>query len=263
VSYLTSCPDFAASLSKGECSGPRSVRGQLASLYTSFAVDVLSDFLSTYQAVKLRIRKLTVAVMALPIKLVWNLQMARGQKVAVIALFASGFVCIAFATIRVIQIGMKAGNNTSPSPTWLAMWTIIESAIAICIGCCPAFAVLYRTTRHTQASYNTSGYIRHDQSRSGAGGSRTDAVAMKPITTSTNRTRLSNNDVYWDDNTSSQEELAADSKGIRVTTRLQQDSSHTIESQSTYKKNEVRSSVAIMSPSSPPRTFVTDRGHRD
>ncbi|KAF2026756.1 hypothetical protein EK21DRAFT_103018 [Setomelanomma holmii] len=141
VSYLTSCPDFAASLSKGECSGPRSVRGQLASLYTSYSVDILSDFM----------------IMAFPIKLVWNLQMARGQKIGIIALFGSGFVCIAFATIRVIQIGMKTGGNTSPSPTWLALWTIIESAIAICIGCCPAFAVLYRTTRATQASYNSSG----------------------------------------------------------------------------------------------------------
>lgn len=48
VSYLTSCPDFAASLSKGECSGPRSVRGQLASLYTSYALDVLSNLMSAY-----------------------------------------------------------------------------------------------------------------------------------------------------------------------------------------------------------------------
>lgn len=46
VSYLTSCPDFAASLRAGQCGGPRSVRGQLASLYTSYAVDILSDFLS-------------------------------------------------------------------------------------------------------------------------------------------------------------------------------------------------------------------------
>jgi hypothetical protein len=189
VSYLTSCPDFAASLSRGECSGPRSVRGQLASLYTSYSVDVLSDFLSTYLDGCLSLHVLISAVMLFPIKLVWHVQMARGQKIAVIALFASGIVCIAFATIRVVQIGMRAGNHSSPSPTWLALWTIIESAIAICIGCCPAFAVLYRTTRAASTPHNTDGYIRHDHSRSGETWSRTDAMHMEAMTTGTGRSK--------------------------------------------------------------------------
>ncbi|KAH7080992.1 hypothetical protein FB567DRAFT_117299 [Paraphoma chrysanthemicola] len=244
VSYLTSCPDFAASLSKGECSGPRSVRGQLASLYTSFAVDVISDFL----------------IMALPINLVWGLQMARSQKLAILALFASGFVRIAFATIRVIQIGMKAGNDTSPSPTWLAMWTIIESAIAICIGCCPAFAAFYRTTRITHISYDTNGYIRHDRSRTGIVRSRTDGVALKPITIINNSSRLSRNEVDWNERTGSQEKLAASSKRTRVTTTLQQDSILTTERYSTSEKENARASMARVAPSSPPRMFFKDHG---
>jgi hypothetical protein len=48
VSYLTSCSNFSETLSKGECSGERSVRGQIASLYTAYALDVLSDLLSTF-----------------------------------------------------------------------------------------------------------------------------------------------------------------------------------------------------------------------
>lgn len=164
--------------------------------------------------------------MALPIKLVWNLQMARGQKIAIIALFTSGFVCIAFATLRVAQIGVRAGNDASPSPTWLALWTIIESAMAVCIGCGPAFGIIYRASRITQPSYDTQGYVRQDASKLGGSRSRPDATDIKltPVNMGVSRSGVSRNDAYWDDATSSQEELAADTKGIVVTTTVEQDS---------------------------------------
>jgi hypothetical protein len=194
--------------------------------------------------------------MIFPIQLVWHLQMARGQKIAVIVLFASGVVCIAFATIRVVQIGIRAGNHTSPSPTWLALWTIVESAIAICIGCCPAFAVLYRTTRAASMRHNTDGYIRHDHSRSGEARSRTDAIQMQPMATSTSRPRTTKLGMYWDDTTSSQEELAGETKGITVTTTLQQASSHSSESASVHPQHDLRSSFVAISPTLPLRTVT-------
>ncbi|CAN9248918.1 unnamed protein product [Alternaria alternata] len=210
ISYFTSCPDFTALIMDGECTeGPRSVRGQLASLYMSYAVDILSDFM----------------IMLLPIRLVWNLQMARAQKIAVVALFSSGFVVVTFATLRVVQVGIKTGNSTSPSPTWLAFWTIIESAVAICIGCCPAFAVFYRNTHTPHVSYDTSGYVRHNQSRSGADPNYSDAIKMNAVAVSSSRKKVPRRDIYWDDTRSSQEELAADNKNIMVTTTLQQDNS--------------------------------------
>jgi hypothetical protein len=49
ISQLTSCPDFRKTLSKGECPGSRSVRGQIASLYTAYAMDVVSDLMSTFE----------------------------------------------------------------------------------------------------------------------------------------------------------------------------------------------------------------------
>jgi len=161
-------------------------------------------------------------VMCLPIRLVWNLQMARAQKIAVIALFASGFVCIAFATLRVVQIGLKTGNNTSPSPTWLAFWTIIESAVAVCIGCCPAFAVFLRSAHTPHVSYDTHGYVRHNASRSGADPNRPDAIKLSAVTITSSRKKGSRHDIYWDDTRSSQEALAADNKHIMATTTLEQ-----------------------------------------
>jgi hypothetical protein len=224
VSYVTSCPDFGKSLRTGDCpSSPRTVRGSLASMYTAYAVDVLSDLMNKPTILLSRSSGLILSVMFLPIRLVWNLQLILGKKVAIIALFASGFVCIAFATLRVYQVGSKSGGSTAPSPTWLALWTVIETSMAIIIGCCSAFAVFYRST-HTQAvSYNTNGYIRHDQSRSGTNPSHPGPIKLSFIAIGAARRKSTRNDQYWDDTRSSQEELAADSKAITVTTTLQQE----------------------------------------
>ncbi|CAI9628127.1 unnamed protein product [Alternaria burnsii] len=208
VSYTTSCPDFGAAMSRGHCPlGPRTTRGSLASLYTAYAVDMLSDLM----------------IMALPIKLVWNLQMVRVQKVAVIALFASGIVCMAFATLRVVQIGIKSENSTAPSPTWLALWTIVENAIAICIGCCPAFAILYRSSHTPHISYDTNGYVRHNQSQSSTNGNHRETIKMNSMKVGAGRERELRHDTFWNDTRSSQEELATDNETIVVTTTLQQD----------------------------------------
>jgi hypothetical protein len=49
VSYTTACPDFGAAMSRGDCPlGPRTTRGSLASLYMAYAVDMLSDLMSTF-----------------------------------------------------------------------------------------------------------------------------------------------------------------------------------------------------------------------
>ncbi|KAJ8113343.1 hypothetical protein OPT61_g4508 [Boeremia exigua] len=207
VSYLTSCEDFVDSLRVGgQFSGPRTVRGQLASLYMSYAVDVISDFL----------------IMLLPIRVVWKLQVPRGQKIAIVALFSSGLVCIAFATLRLIQVGRQSGDTYSPNPTWLSLWTVIEGSVAICIGCGPAFVVFYQAARNTNASSNTDGYHRYTHSRSENSQLRPDVIRMNTVSVGTGRARDSRKDPYWDDNRSSQEALAADDKGIMVTTTLHQ-----------------------------------------
>lgn len=73
---------------------------------------------------------LTMAVMFLPIRLTWNLQMPRAQKVGVFVLFGSGFICIAFATLRVVQLGIDGrGRTTTPEPKWMLLWTVLECSI--------------------------------------------------------------------------------------------------------------------------------------
>jgi hypothetical protein len=74
--------------------------------------------------------------MLLPIKLIWNLQMPRAQKISVGALFGTGLICILFATIRVVSIGSKAGKNKQPNTSWLALWAVVECSIgALSLSC--------------------------------------------------------------------------------------------------------------------------------
>jgi len=168
---------------------------------------------------------LTMVVMILQLRLVWNLQMARGQKIGVIALFSTGLVCIGFATLRVIQIGMTVGTETGLIPAWIALWTVVEGAIVIVVGCCPAFAILFHAYRAPHKSYDTHGYLRHDQSRLGANRRNEDALRMNPMAAGAGRGQMMQSHAARYDN-SSQEELAAHSKGIMVTTTVEQDHHH-------------------------------------
>jgi hypothetical protein len=46
VSNFTSCHSMHAWFTPGECSEPRDVRAQIASLYYAYAVDILTDLMS-------------------------------------------------------------------------------------------------------------------------------------------------------------------------------------------------------------------------
>jgi hypothetical protein len=104
-----SCEHTKAFLENGVmCYSAKDTRHQTASMYYAFAVDAVTNLM----------------VMFLPIRLVWPLQMARHRKIGVCVLFALGFVCIIFSTIRIVQI--TNGKTKSPDPKWLTMWTVIE-----------------------------------------------------------------------------------------------------------------------------------------
>jgi hypothetical protein len=103
----------------------------------------------------------------------------RKQKWGIIVFFCSGSICIAFATVRVVQLGVDGrGRATIPEPKWLLLWTVLECAmgsfiiqtevevltrsIAILIGCSPAFAILIRKRINgSKPSYNAQGYVKH------------------------------------------------------------------------------------------------------
>lgn len=149
--------------------------------------------------------------MILPFHLTWNLQMPRGQKIGIFILFGSGFICIIFATLRVIKLGVDAtGKATMPEPKWMLLWTVLETSMAVIIGCSPAFAILIR--RHFEThniSYNGQGYRNQPF---GLGD-----VGMHSLPSASTRSRRGSRNTFWDDGHSSQEELAKSDGGILVT----------------------------------------------
>ncbi|TPR11970.1 Hydantoinase/oxoprolinase family protein [Aspergillus niger] len=136
----------------GECSTHRDAVAEIASLYYSFAVDAISD----------------IMIMVLPLRLVVSLRLPLGQKISVAAVFALGTICVIMAVVRVIQIGTRANNDSTPSSSWLAFWGMIEAGIAVIVGCLPAFAIIYRRTKNThryRSSYvgmSSSVYVPQD-----------------------------------------------------------------------------------------------------
>jgi hypothetical protein len=101
--------------------------------------------------------------MLLPIGIIQNLQIPLARKIQIGGLFALGILVIIASIVRVIQVGATTGtNNTTPSLAWLALWSIIESSVAIMVGCSPG---LYRKAKAVYSNtlvhaYNSRGYIK-------------------------------------------------------------------------------------------------------
>jgi hypothetical protein len=147
--YFRSCGVISV-FWKGRCKGPSAKNAQLASLCYSFAVDTSTNLMSTYMpylccsgtmtsskpfigpwrsvsaciagwlviATSIASRNNSTTcwpifrtVMALPIRLTWSLKMARGKKIGILLLFASGVICILSACLRVVQVAI---NSTKP-----------------------------------------------------------------------------------------------------------------------------------------------------
>ncbi|RAL04479.1 uncharacterized protein BO80DRAFT_462094 [Aspergillus ibericus CBS 121593] len=135
------------------CDTHRDAVAEIASLYYAFAVDALSD----------------IMIMVLPLRLVVTLHLPLGQKISVAAVFALGTICVIMAVVRVVQIGTRANNDSTPSSSWLAFWGMIEAGIAVIVGCLPAFATVYRRTKNSnryRSNYvgmSSSVYVPQDE----------------------------------------------------------------------------------------------------
>ncbi|KAF2004706.1 hypothetical protein P154DRAFT_519182 [Amniculicola lignicola CBS 123094] len=139
------CDDHKAKYNQGLCAKPQEQNRGRFSLWFAYAVDVVAD----------------LAVMFLPFRMTWNLQMPKTEKIGVFALFGSGWICILFATLRAVQVTVEDGVPKVPDPKWLQMWTVIETSMAVIIGCAPAFASMIRRRFGTpDVSYDSRGYIR-------------------------------------------------------------------------------------------------------
>jgi len=92
-------------------------------------------------------------IIAIPITLTWRVQLPLRTRVALIAVFAMGFVIPVIAVVRILVL--DATSSKHPELSWLNLWTLIESTVAVFVCCLAPFKVLFsRGTRPVRHGYN-------------------------------------------------------------------------------------------------------------
>lgn len=107
-------------------------------------------------------------IMALPLRLLPDLQVNRRQKIGLTAIFGIGCVVIAIAVVRLTQIVGKERAD----PVGLALWGIVESSISVVVGSLPALKsflgrAIQRTLHHGSMPLRNYGTPPHKQHSSG------------------------------------------------------------------------------------------------
>lgn len=69
---------------------------------------------------------IALAVMALPLRLVWDLRIDRKQKTGLAGIFLLGLVDVIFAIVRVVETSASAHHV---DVVWLGLWSMIEASV--------------------------------------------------------------------------------------------------------------------------------------
>ncbi len=95
-------------------------------------------------------------VMAIPMWLVFGLKMSLSQKLGLCAVLGLGVIIIVFSVVRII-VTNTIGRQ--PEITWLALWSSIESSVAVIVACLASFKVLFSANRGSSypGGYGASG----------------------------------------------------------------------------------------------------------
>lgn len=106
--------------------------------------------------------------MAIPISLIWNLQINFWEKMGVGLAFSAGLATVIAAFLRafmLVQSGAELKNVTQlVDLTWLCFWAAVECCIAVVVNCLPSFAILVRSKvrEHRSGGHSASGYGHMD-----------------------------------------------------------------------------------------------------
>lgn len=76
--------------------------------------------------------------MALPLAMLKGLQIRTPLKIGLAGIFGCAFITIGFDILRAVQTNTKGGVKGST-----ALWTNLESAVAVIVSCLPSFMALF------------------------------------------------------------------------------------------------------------------------
>ena len=94
-----------------------------------------------------------IIVMALPLAMLKGLQMSTKAKVGLTGIFCCAVITVAFDILRAVE---TLTNGSNPGST--ALWTNLESAIAVIVSCLPTFKSLIGPRKDSNPGRNASPY---------------------------------------------------------------------------------------------------------
>lgn len=108
------------------------------------------DTLKSYYALAGTSLGFDLLIIALPLPVLWNLQLGKRQKVALCCVFAIGFFVTIIQIIRIFTIArLKTYTDSKP----VILWSIIEISLAVIIACVPTYGPYFRVFVSNISSY--------------------------------------------------------------------------------------------------------------
>ena len=95
--------------------------------------------------------------MIIPWKLLWVVKLSKKEKMAIGSIVGLGIVIVVFAVIRIIVTNT---TGTHPEVIWLALWSAIETSVAVVIVCLTSFKVFLKKGGESSAGYGSQQYAR-------------------------------------------------------------------------------------------------------
>lgn len=91
--------------------------------------------------------------MALPLAMLKGLQMRTPAKVGLAGIFCCAFITIIFDILRAVETDTQGGVKGST-----ALWTNLESAVAVIVSCLPSLAALFGSKKDCNNGRNRGPY---------------------------------------------------------------------------------------------------------
>ncbi|PWY69407.1 integral membrane protein [Aspergillus eucalypticola CBS 122712] len=124
------------------------------------------DTVASYYALAGTSLGFDIVIIALPLPVLWSLQLRQAQKIALMALFALGFFITIIQVIRIFTIKhLKTYTDSEP----IVLWSQVEISLGVIIACVPTYGPYF----HAFASTLTSSYNTRRQRRQHASQSQT------------------------------------------------------------------------------------------
>ncbi|PYI10990.1 integral membrane protein [Aspergillus sclerotiicarbonarius CBS 121057] len=116
------------------------------------------DTVASYYALAGTSLGFDILIIALPLPVLWSLQLRHSQKVALIGIFALGFFITIIQIIRIFTIkNLKTYTDSQP----IVLWSDVEISLGVIIACIPTYGPYF----HAFASTLTSSYTTRRRKR--------------------------------------------------------------------------------------------------